>query len=406
MPRAPRRFALRHRDGHSRLASLSYLTADPEHRAVAYGLTLPPPAGPERIGLVYALARLLAALESGEPWVGHGDLSTKNVLWSLQRAPEVFVIDCDNSERFHADGTPVDSSGRRRAMTPNWDDPAVARGANPAATTDRYSLGLAFLRIVGAANFPIQASQRRGEPVEVRFPVPAGPGAAALMDPSAAVWGLCARSLTLSAAEGRPPASEWLAPLEGLLAATGAAHLALAVRTAQGGGAGSVAAVGRSHGVVQAPADVRIIPVAVPARERYRAWMGAEGRYRRVVAPSAQVGAGSPPPIGYHYGGPAQRRTPAAPTWVRPTGAPAMAPHSVGPAAPILPAVWADVKLQFRRFFTWWLSLHRRVLRRRRARSRGPGRLRTLATCLIVDFAMLVLGGAAVALIVSPIIEH
>ncbi|HET6964391.1 MAG TPA: hypothetical protein VFH58_06430, partial [Acidimicrobiales bacterium] len=142
MPRAPRRFALRHRDGHSRLASLSYLTADPQHRAVAYGLTLPQAVGRERVGLVYALARLLAAFESGEPSVGHGDLSTKNVLWSLQRGPEVFVIDCDNSERFGPHGQPVDLSGRRRAMTPNWDDPSIPRGSNPTAATDRYSLGL------------------------------------------------------------------------------------------------------------------------------------------------------------------------------------------------------------------------------------------------------------------------
>lgn len=100
MPRAPRRFALRHRDGTTRLASLSYLTADPAHREMAYGLSLPPDASPERLGLVYALARLLQTFELGTPRVGHGDLSMKNVLWSLQRGPEIFVIDCDNSERF------------------------------------------------------------------------------------------------------------------------------------------------------------------------------------------------------------------------------------------------------------------------------------------------------------------
>ncbi|MGH9114990.1 MAG: hypothetical protein ACRDWW_04085, partial [Acidimicrobiales bacterium] len=58
IPRAPRRFAVRHREGTTRLASLSYLTADPAYRAVAYGIALPAPVGPERLGLVYALARL------------------------------------------------------------------------------------------------------------------------------------------------------------------------------------------------------------------------------------------------------------------------------------------------------------------------------------------------------------
>ena len=105
--RAPRRFALRHRDGTTRLATLSYLTADPAHRAVAYGLSLPPAVSPERLGLVYALARLLEAFERAEPLVGHGDLSTKNVLWSLQRGPEVFVLDCDNCERFDRNATPA-----------------------------------------------------------------------------------------------------------------------------------------------------------------------------------------------------------------------------------------------------------------------------------------------------------
>ena len=67
LPRAPRRFALRHRDGTTRLATLSYLTADPAHRAVAYGLSLPEPVSPERLGLVYALARVLEAFETAHP---------------------------------------------------------------------------------------------------------------------------------------------------------------------------------------------------------------------------------------------------------------------------------------------------------------------------------------------------
>ena len=60
-----RRFAVRHRDGTTRLATLSYLTADPAHRAVAYGLSLPDPVSPQRLGLVYALARVLEAFDAG-----------------------------------------------------------------------------------------------------------------------------------------------------------------------------------------------------------------------------------------------------------------------------------------------------------------------------------------------------
>ena len=190
LPRAPRRFALRHRDGTTRLATLSYLTADPAHRAVAYGLSLPDPVSPVRVGLVYALARVLEAFDTGSSVVGHGDLSTKNVLWSLQRGPEVFVIDCDNCEHFGPDGGPLTPAGRRRAMTPNWDDPAVAAGHNPTLASDRYSLALIFLRVVGAANFPIQARQRKGGRSPSTSPCRAGPAATACSG-RAPVCGTC-----------------------------------------------------------------------------------------------------------------------------------------------------------------------------------------------------------------------
>ena len=107
------------------------------------------------------------------------------------------------------------------ALVERCDDPAVPRGHNPLSTTDRYSLALIFLRVAGAANFPIQARQRGGDGVEVRFPVPAGPASAALMDPDAEVWQLCARALSLAAPERRPPASAWFGPLARLVAALG-----------------------------------------------------------------------------------------------------------------------------------------------------------------------------------------
>jgi hypothetical protein len=170
------------------------------------------------VGLALALARLLAAFESGDPAIGHGDLSTKNVLWSLQRGPEIFVIDCDNSERFSRDGSSLADPHRRRAMTPNWDDPAVPRGSNPTELTDRYSLALIFLRIVGAANFPIQARQRSGDTVSVDFPVPPGPLASLLLDEANPVWDLCARGLSVRRPETRPPAAAWVPVLEAILA--------------------------------------------------------------------------------------------------------------------------------------------------------------------------------------------
>jgi hypothetical protein len=218
LPRAPKRFSLRHRDGATRLASLSYLTSDPAHRAAAYGIALPSAGAPERFGLVCALARLLDAFDRGTPRIGHGDLSTKNVLWSLQRGPEVFVIDCDNCEPFGADGSPLGESTRRRAMTPNWDDPAVERGSNPTIGSDRYSLALIFLRVVGAANFPMQARQRGGEPVTVEFPLPSAMLSSPPLAEGARLWRLCASGLSLAKPAARPATSEWVDALEEVMA--------------------------------------------------------------------------------------------------------------------------------------------------------------------------------------------
>ena len=61
LPRAPAEFWIRHRDGAMRLATLSYLANDPDRIAVAYGVMVPAPGAPERVAVVYALARLLEA---------------------------------------------------------------------------------------------------------------------------------------------------------------------------------------------------------------------------------------------------------------------------------------------------------------------------------------------------------
>ena len=90
-------------------------------------------------------------------------------------------------------------------MTPNWDDPAVAAGDNPTLESDRYSLALIFLRVVGAANFPIQARQRQGGPITVDFAVPAGHFGEALLGPGAPLWDLCERGLSVSDPACRPP---------------------------------------------------------------------------------------------------------------------------------------------------------------------------------------------------------
>lgn len=419
VPRAPRRFTVRHRDGHSRLASLSYLTADPGHRAAAYGLRLPPVTGAERVGIVYALARLLDAYESGAQKVGHGDLSTKNVLWSLQRGPEVYVIDCDSAELFDVDGRRTSGPGRRRAMTPNWDDPSVPAGQDPTAATDRYSLGLVFLRVVGGANFPIQARQRAGGRLEVRFPVSSGPGRV-LLEERAAIWNLCARALSMQAE--RPSPSEWLGPLEALLDAMGAASLMRQVWAAHGGGAPS------PMGVLPPLGDSDVLIVPEPAAGSDKTWtkVAPAPRYRAGRAAERQ-----PASIGYRYvnvrspasGGPhpasAQLAATPAPGWVRPStlnqpwlaqsgaappgGAPGSRPPSPWMSAGAAPPVWPQVRAQLARFLAWWVQIHRRLWATLTGRRRG--RLAAVLTCLGIDLTVLVLVTVAVSLALSPILE-
>lgn len=389
MPRAPRRFALRHRDGNSRLASLSYLTSDPAHRAAAYGLMLPAPASAERIALVYALARLLAAFESACPAVGHGDLSTKNVLWSLQRGPEVFVIDCDNSERFAPDGSSLGYPGRRRAMTPNWDDPAVAKGTNPTAASDRYSLALIFLRVADAANFPIQARQRSGGAVSVDFSIPAGSRARALLDRSHPLWDLCARGLSVTDPAARPPASAWVAVLEEVLAAMGAADVAAAVRTSQGGGpaaSGAPGATAVAFPEAGAPGDVEIRPVLVARRH--------DRRGRKPAAPML------PPRHEPVRGGGMH--------WVpnQPVPRPAAHAQPAGTQGTVMPSqrAWPEIKVGMRRAALWWVAIHRRAISAFLTAGRRYEGFKSLVFCGIVDAGVAIVGLFIAAMVVSPVI--
>jgi hypothetical protein len=298
LPRAPHGFWVRHRDGTNRLASLSYLANDPDRIAVAYGVMMPAPGAPERVALVYALARLLDAWQAGgaQPQVVHGDLSARNVLWSLEPVPAVYVLDCDGatvtagppgdpalegepsqtgpaSQTGSSDSVigggmglaadepsgpsgpqvnlPLPSQGaaspapasptpasqaqlrvtRPRATTPNWGDPAVRPGGQPTEASDRYLLAIAFLRVVGAAHFPIQGHQRGGQQVNVDLELPR---TWRKLPDMPGLWELCERSLSLVNAADRPAPAEWVAHLEELLGVLSAVELGASVRQAQG----------------------------------------------------------------------------------------------------------------------------------------------------------------------------
>lgn len=385
MPRAPRRFSVRHRDGIARLATLSYLTADPVRRAAAYGLVLPAQGDSVRIGLAYALARLLEALEGADPPVGHGDLSAKNVLWSTQRGPEVFLLDCDNAERFGPDGSSLGSPGRRRAMTPNWNDPTVATGENPGIGADRYSMALIFLRLVGAGHFPVQKRQQAGETVEIVLDLPATVLRSPAMAPDAPVWALVARALSTAEPDARPPASTWSAALHDVLVGLGASSTVDAVHSAQGSATASLPTQ-----PIAGPAapDVTVRPY--PARPRAPVWTagrpGAGASFR-------PAGAGARSMSGVVTATPLAQRA----SWS--SGAPR--PPQPGSVV-VSPPLTGQAKAALRAAFGAWKALHRWAAAAIGTPGRRAAGVARVAVCAVVDFVMACVGLLLVAMIVSP----
>ena len=399
--RAPRRFSVRHRDGTTRLATLSYLTADPAYREVAYGLSLPHPFTPERLGLAYALARVLEAFDALEPRVGHGDLSAKNVLWSLQRGPEVFLIDCDNCERYGPDGGPLSVEARRRAMTPNWDDPAVPTGANPELASDRYSMALIFLRVVGAANFPVQARQRRGGSISIDFPIPPGYAREVLLGPGSLLWDLCARGLSTEAPGHRPGPGEWVAALETVLDGLGAAAVMRSVWSSQGGGPAR-GAVSKVPGAAGSPRDVSVRPVVassrIPPPKRVVAANGSSDRHYSTLRAGGSFPSSGP-------AGALPNPAAASPGLASLKG---QAPNPSGQvsADPVLHQMAAGSAVAAR----WWLDAHRALFSGSRVAGSagsfggdGAGEtVRRLAVCAAVDLGVALFALFLVAMAVAP----
>ena len=428
LPRAPLEFWVRHRDGTSRLASLSYLANDPDRIEVAYGVMLPAPGAPERVALVYALARLLdawqraPASQSGaegalSPQVVHGDLSAKNVLWSLNPAPAVYVLDCDGAAVITAGrpdsgagsddepGTfdraqvgngaepPVGSSPpaptdpvlaapapkRYRATTPNWGDPALKPGALPTAASDRYLLAITFLRVVGAAHFPIQGHQRSVAKVNVDLELPRSWRKLADMP---GLWGLCERSLSLVNAADRPEPAEWVAHLEELLAVLSAPDLAASVRQAQGDPAPAASPAGGASRTLTVP-TVTVPDVVVRPVLRHRApstW--------RLISAGAPTGVGGEMLPGV-AGGRGLTRS-GAPNTVSGAGGTGAAPAPLSPRQ-MLAAVMVT-----------WGAAHRAAARWVRSPGRRAYGARRLAAVLVLDLAAACVAVFVVAMIISP----
>ncbi|MEU4242400.1 hypothetical protein [Actinoplanes sp. NPDC026619] len=110
------------------------------HTAAARRLGLTVPDRTERLRLVQDLAELLALLDSHG--MIYGDVSEKNVLWTLRGTPRIYLIDCDNARR-------AGSPNRNAAMARNdaWRDPLLGPDDMPDADSDRFALAVFFYRV-------------------------------------------------------------------------------------------------------------------------------------------------------------------------------------------------------------------------------------------------------------------
>ena len=133
MPEAPERFATT-LAGQRRLLELQFLLYP--RRAMWADLALP--TGLERRRLAAAYLRLFQALHHNDVVVG--DVSMRNLLWTLAGGPGVFAIDCDG---FRLADRP---SAVRPVATAGWGDPARPREIT--LDSDRYKLALVTLRVL------------------------------------------------------------------------------------------------------------------------------------------------------------------------------------------------------------------------------------------------------------------
>ncbi|GAB2587912.1 hypothetical protein Aab01nite_49470 [Paractinoplanes abujensis] len=110
------------------------------HAARAKQLGITVPDRPQRLLLAQDLAELLALFDRHD--MVYGDISEKNVLWTLRGEPRTYFIDCDNARRVH-------SAHRQSAMARNdgWRDPLLGPDDLPDVDSDRFALAVFFYRV-------------------------------------------------------------------------------------------------------------------------------------------------------------------------------------------------------------------------------------------------------------------
>ena len=112
------------------------------HAATSEKLGIPMPSPQQRLALVKGLAEILAFLHDHN--IIYGDVSEKNVLWTIQNFPRIFLIDCDNARP--ADLARSDA-GVAMARNPSWRDPDLPEDGLPDTNSDRYALAVFCYRV-------------------------------------------------------------------------------------------------------------------------------------------------------------------------------------------------------------------------------------------------------------------
>jgi serine/threonine protein kinase len=157
-------------------AEFQHLLNDPQVSAMRFRGTQP--TDRQRYELIQEFASGLNFLHEREVCVG--DISPKNILYSLQPTPAVYFIDCDAMRVRGISLSP-------QVETPGWGVPAGEEKAT--VHSDRYKLGLLALRLlVGNQDTADPARLPASVPVEVRRVITETLSVNPKDRPSLAVW--------------------------------------------------------------------------------------------------------------------------------------------------------------------------------------------------------------------------
>lgn len=183
IPEAPSRFYIEVR-GKTRLNEIQYLAFG--ERASKLGLHVPGPG--VRAEVIASIADLFEMFDRHR--IVHGDMSFKNLLWTVRPEPAAYLLDCDCAHiGRHPGALP-------QVTTQHWTDPRVQdrKIRLPDVDSDRLAIGLLFFRTY----FQVRANFTG---MELRFEIPSEPKLNRSTEKLI--------NNTLHSQSGRSPAVEW-----------------------------------------------------------------------------------------------------------------------------------------------------------------------------------------------------